>query len=315
MCRHPLAEPQPPLLGDYRSMPTVLGAFVRRPDGCVDVEQVRDITDQVLEIKRAISYCRDYSDRNAAQLVRSGYSAVKSAIDGLGTQTTIQFRNGVSVIDATTASFTFLWRLFFDHTFRDLSQRFGKESEQYQSVIDATSKAFDNHFGYRLIDGLRNYIQHNAMPPLSVSHSQQLDDNDKVPRERITITFHTSPLLEYLMDRNEKRPLQRDLRSLNEEDISFMELLDNAMLGFTTVVAAVTKVDAPELKRSISLLQGLIIETAPNFPELITIPNFNFSEIRVKSQFNIQSETFYDLADLLVDADTSIIAHGFNSTA
>jgi hypothetical protein len=117
------------------------------------------------------------------------------------------------------------------------------------------------------------------------------------------------------MDRNEKRPLQRDLRSLNEEDISFMELLDNAMLGFTTVVAAVTKVDAPELKRSISLLQGLIIETAPNFPELITIPNFNFSEIRVKSQFNIQSETFYDLADLLVDADTSIIAHGFNSTA
>ncbi len=43
-------------------MPTILGAFVRKLDGCVDLVQVRDITDQVPEITKAINYCREYKN-------------------------------------------------------------------------------------------------------------------------------------------------------------------------------------------------------------------------------------------------------------
>ncbi len=131
------------------------------------------------------------NDRIAVQLVRSGYSAIKSAIKGVdGTTSSTEFQNSTSTIYAATASFTFLWRLFFDHTFRDLSQRFGKESRQYQSITYAANRAFDTHFGYRLIDALRNYVQHNAMPPLSITSNRQLDENDKTPREELIITFH-----------------------------------------------------------------------------------------------------------------------------
>ncbi len=77
-----------------------------------------------------------------------------------------------------------------------------------------------------------------------------------------------------------------------------MELVDDAMIGFSTVVAAIIKVDAPELKRNVSLLQQLVKETAPNFPELITIPTLR--DILGVPQFSIQSIAFYDLADLLI---------------
>lgn len=101
----------------------------------------------------------------------------------------------------------------------------------------------------------------------------RLGKNGGASREKIVITLHASPLLEYLKSRKEKRLLQDDLRELDSDEISFMEPLDDAMEGVSAVVAAVSRVDEPQLQRCASLLQELIREAAPHFPELITIPS------------------------------------------
>ncbi len=63
-------------------------------------------------------------------------------------------------------------RLYLDHTDHGLSTMFGKTSDQLESVKKFKGTLYDKHLGYRLLEALRNHVQHCGLPVHSISYKQ-----------------------------------------------------------------------------------------------------------------------------------------------
>lgn len=61
------------------------------------------------------------------------------------------------------------YRALLDHWETEIKREFGKTSEQINIFKEATSREYDNHFEYRFIAGLRNYIQHVGIPNIKIN--------------------------------------------------------------------------------------------------------------------------------------------------
>lgn len=55
-------------------------------------------------------------------------------------------------------------RLYLDQILHELSCTYGKESHQYLQIKSATRREYDSVLGYRVIEALRNHVQHQALP-------------------------------------------------------------------------------------------------------------------------------------------------------
>jgi hypothetical protein len=65
-------------------------------------------------------------------------------------------------------------RRFADRTGHSLSQRYGKESQEYLTFKQALSYEFDNMFPYRFAWHLRNYSDHRGPVPFQVKQESEL---------------------------------------------------------------------------------------------------------------------------------------------
>jgi len=54
-------------------------------------------------------------------------------------------------------------RLYLDQTAHGLSSHFGKESDQLLAIKAFKNKLYDTHWGYRLMEALRNHVQHAGL--------------------------------------------------------------------------------------------------------------------------------------------------------
>lgn len=55
-------------------------------------------------------------------------------------------------------------KLYLDHLMGHISAIYSKSSKEYQSVIECKKKHYDNNFSYRLLEALRNHVQHAGLP-------------------------------------------------------------------------------------------------------------------------------------------------------
>lgn len=63
-------------------------------------------------------------------------------------------------------------KLYFDHLMGHLSAIYTKNSKEFKSVIECKNKHYDNSFSYRLLEALRNHVQHAGLPFSYSAHSQ-----------------------------------------------------------------------------------------------------------------------------------------------
>jgi hypothetical protein len=63
-------------------------------------------------------------------------------------------------------------RLYLDHTDHGLSTMFGNPSDQLESIKKFKGTLYDKHLGYRLLEALRNHVQHCGLPVHSISYNQ-----------------------------------------------------------------------------------------------------------------------------------------------
>ncbi|MGW5742328.1 hypothetical protein [Amycolatopsis sp. NPDC003861] len=177
-----------------------------------------------------------------------------------------EVRETAEELNASIVSFVLIWRLCIDQARHDISDRFGKDSQQLSNFTLATKQAYDEHFGYRLVEGLRNYVAHRAMPPISgnIQQSRGTQPNEVVITP--TITLSKTPLLE-----SGKMPkiLKQDLEDHPEERIPLPEAIDDAMSGFQKITDALFEIDRPQLEEHLMRLRDLVLETQPEVPALM----------------------------------------------
>lgn len=65
-------------------------------------------------------------------------------------------------------------RLYLDQTSHGFSRLYGKQSHEFTTLKDFKSDLYDANWGYRLMDALRNHVQHSGLPVNGISHSWSL---------------------------------------------------------------------------------------------------------------------------------------------
>lgn len=61
-------------------------------------------------------------------------------------------------------------RLYLDQSDHNISQIFGDQSKELRKIKEFKSWLYDNHFGFRLLEALRNHVQHSSLPLSTISH-------------------------------------------------------------------------------------------------------------------------------------------------
>ena len=69
-------------------------------------------------------------------------------------------------------------RLYADQAKHDLSAIYERNSAQQELLRQALSREYDNRFGYRVMEALRNYMQHRSLPVKKLSYSSKWEEVD-----------------------------------------------------------------------------------------------------------------------------------------
>jgi len=241
-----------------------------RDSQALTLDEVRPIDPtEEQALRDAIRYCREYAERVPVRLVLVSRANLQEAVDRLQHEDSKhQTFRVAQQVDVALVSFLLMWRLFLDHVSHDLSQRFGKPSAEFERFDQATHDAFDSHPGYRLVEGLRNYVQHVGMPPLTYTVSRRRGTDG----EPETVAEATASLdRQKLVDWKKGSALLRKELAAGQGPLPLLPLVDDAMEGFASLVAVLAQIDGPELAQHIALLQALVNEAAPDVPALAEV--------------------------------------------
>jgi hypothetical protein len=70
-------------------------------------------------------------------------------------------------------------RLYLDQSDHNISQICGKESRELKEIKEFKNSLYDNHFGFRLLEALRNHVQHSSLPLNTISYgSRRVESKD-----------------------------------------------------------------------------------------------------------------------------------------
>jgi hypothetical protein len=104
---------------------------------------------------------------------------------------------------------------FLDHTRHSLVGKYGKDSCEVKTFEKSCHEHYDGSLAYRLMYGLRNYIQHSGMPPW---HIYVLEQNSNGPNRDgmlLSVKFDRDELL-YRGDKL-KRELREEIAKLSSQ--------------------------------------------------------------------------------------------------
>lgn len=149
------------------------------------------------------------------------------------------------------------FRLYVDHTETRLKRSHGPDAAVVGAFKEATAKAYDNVFAYRLFYKLRNFLQHQSIPiRLSdlVAESPNLDF--VVPDRQLRPVFDVNALLEDGPD-TWGGPLRAELQGLAPE-IAIEPLLAPFEAAAWQVREAVVAAERPLLEPWAAVIQRLV---------------------------------------------------------
>jgi hypothetical protein len=232
-------------------------------DGTHDFSLVRRATEGEVETARAaIADLSAHSLRESFVLIVQNHEAFSDAeeqilkiIEELPQADWPQPREMASTLRFHFFNWLMSTRAFLDSTKTQLSRRYGSESPEVQTFVDATAEQYDSVFAYRFFWKLRNYAQHWDWPRLD---GRIQVDVDQDPSKWLELYFDRNLLLAY----DGWGPVRRELETLPDE-IHLEDLIDRMMESIREIAARVYELDAASMKESLSLL-GMYWEEIQN---------------------------------------------------
>ena len=255
---------------------------------------IRDLTPlEEGKVNDAITHCRRYARRVPVQLVYAGHRNLKHAVARFcdTSESRTDGRGRAQDVETALVGLLLFWRLCLDQVRADLSARFGKTSTQWATFVEATNRCYDESLGYRLAEGLRNFVQHVDMPGLTFARSAGRSRSGEY-RTASSCSIQLSP--ERLLNWKDcPRTLRNDL-AMSSQSLSVVDLIDDAITAFGQLTREIASIDEPELDAHLGVLQSLVDEADPDQPILCDI-----SGLGDDPPFNLELTMFDDLLPLL----------------
>ena len=122
------------------------------------------------------------------------------------------FRKNTLTIVRRLANLLSAARLYIDQFKHDLSAVYGSGSQQQIDLKQALSREYDNRFGYRVMEAVRNFVQHRSLPLHSLSYPSAWEDMESESERQLR--FGIVPFLdvaELLEDPEFKKTVKAEL--------------------------------------------------------------------------------------------------------
>lgn len=138
-------------------------------------------------------------------------------------------------LDRRLANLLTACRLYLDQTDRGISAIFGSSSDQLAEVKRFKSDLYDNHWGYRLMEALRNHVQHSGLIVHIISYPQfrskgngpDYSEFTICPETQVSTLAENSNFKKSILEELDLRGETIDLRGPVREYLScFVELHD-----------------------------------------------------------------------------------------
>ena len=143
-----------------------------------------------------------------------------------------------------------------------------KESNERLLLGQARRDAFDVHRGYRVVEAMRNLVQHREMTPFNLNRNRQLDRQAGQVINNIEVVFPVSWLLE-----SSKCPakIKSEFKDSSAEMPSMIDIVDDAMSGFHEIFSDACHNQSSGMMESVNLLRQISGEAHPGLPVLLRI--------------------------------------------
>jgi hypothetical protein len=267
-------------------------------------EFVRCVDDaEFHEIMNAAAFCRQYLLNPPSRLLMSSYKTWSDLIVKVNDQATSRLSYELSgELQSSFVGWLLIWRLVFDQADHNICTRFGKESTERSQLKTARSDAYDTHRGYRVVESMRNLVQHQEMPPFNASLSRILDRSSGNVVRNIDITFPVSWLLE---SPKCAAKVRSEFKENPEELLSAADIVDDAMAGFQKVFLVITKMNYPELVKSVNLVRAIFREAHPGGPGLLRAKK-PLAGSRIQGGVDLEIYRLEDLLKVVLEAPIGI---------
>lgn len=107
-------------------------------------------------------------------------------------------------------------RSYLDHTKHHLHNIFGKDSEIVKEIEEFKNQQYDQCFGYRVMEALRNYVQHRGFPISSLTNIMRSIESESGNRILFSLTPHIYPG-DLEEDKDFKKPVLEELKSSGDK--------------------------------------------------------------------------------------------------
>lgn len=155
-------------------------------------------------------------------------------------------------------------RLYLDQVPHELTLAFGKNSLQQAQFKTSTTRAYDEHFGYRVCEALRNYVQHRGMPCQRIERCTSQAEKSERTRSHCNV-YVRSLLQRHVLegDGKFKASIMTELNKL-EEDPDLKLLVREYVQGLGTVHSATRDL----LAESIASWEASVSEAVTHYQDV-----------------------------------------------
>lgn len=146
-------------------------------------------------------------------------------------------------------------RLYLDQVMHDLSEIFGKDSEQYKAVKQSIRREYDSVLSYRVMEELRNHAQHRSLPTHVISFGATWDKSPDLTGLR----FYVVPSIEVLVlqeDPKFKKAVLKELTEAADEKgcVNLLPSVRQYVEALGRIHHGVREVTAPQLSQADKLI-------------------------------------------------------------
>lgn len=165
-------------------------------------------------------------------------------------------------------------RAYLDQTGHQFSNNFGESSPQYISFNEKGNSEYDAHLGYRVMEALRNHVQHFGWPIHSVLYSAQLigdlSNAKSISNAKSLYVIHLFMKTKYLEENNKfNKKMLIELKSIEKKDgIDLKLMIREYMEGLADIHIEVRALLQETIRKSKEEFSAAIRRFQKRFPKV-----------------------------------------------
>jgi hypothetical protein len=175
-----------------------------------EIVKSKDYLLEVLDIEEKLNIILDNYLELEMELLNSSVEQML-----FSNQNSSWFSNQRNQINRRIVNLLTACRLYLDHIFHHLNTIYGRKTPNLNSVKQKISEEYDLYLEYRVMEALRNYVQHRGFPIHIISSNTKKIENGEKYQLQYTLTPQIN-IQELEYDKKFKRKTLDEMKSLGE---------------------------------------------------------------------------------------------------